>query len=411
VDLANKCLQNHYHESLDDIRRTQQYKTQLAHEEHRILVQTIRERLIQQTVRRKERLIREKEQLDIGDSSALLLNPSQFSIGNPASPGGPQNPRKTRNTRLRPDEDGYGVDPMKRKRKAPADEGEYESPAPNARAADVRSTPYKDAKAKAFYAQQEAPLLSISNLFTEKELAFNLTQAHAEANGFFARARALAGNSGSGSSNGLNGATPAEGIAASIDGLEGADAENAALLLNASPSLTPAIPVHATRSSRLANPLNDLAAAAITSAPFYATVPAIPTTTAKGNPPHAPSLPGISESEVNSDLAMMKMDLEDPLIAKLAERCIEKSGALAPSDSEKTGRLDVPLSGQNGIHAHVANAAAVMMQRQESGMGLGLGVDLGGTPMVRDRSLGGYSEVGEGVSAADFGARAKSAKV
>ena len=106
---------------------------------------------------------------------------------------------------------------------------------------------------------------------------------------------------------------------------------------------------------------------------------------------------------------MMKMDLDDPLIAKLAERCVEKSGALAPSDSDSTGRLDVPLSGQNGIHTHVANAAAVMMQRQESG--LGLGVDLGGTMMARERSAGGYSEMGEGVSAADFGARAKSAKV
>jgi hypothetical protein len=370
----------------------------------------VRERLIQQTIRKKERLIREKEQLDIGDSSALLLNPAQFSIGNPASPGGPPNPRKTRNTRLRPDEDGYGPDSAKRKRKAAADEEEHQSPAPSIRPApeSKTTTAFKDAKAKAFYAQQEAPLFSISNLFTEKELAFNLTQAHAEANGFFARAKAMSMGSVPTSVNGLNGAALDTATTTSIDGVEGADND---VPTNASPSMTPAIPVHATRSSNRTNPLNDLANAAITSAPFFATVAAIPLVNSKGNPPRCESLPGLNDADLNSDLQMMRMEPSEPILIKLAERCVEKSGPIAASDADVTGRLGVPLgflNGTNGVNGGVANAAALQMQRQESGMGLGL--ELGGTAMTREKSLGGASEVGEGVSAADFGTKAIAGK-
>lgn len=355
-------------------------------------------------MRKKERLIREKEQLDIGDSSALLLNPAQFSIGNPASPGGPQNPRKTRGTRLRPDEDGYGADSAKRKRKAPADEEEHQSPAPSIRPAteNKTSTPFKDAKAKAFYTQQEAPLFSISNLFTEKELAFNLTQAHAEANGFFARAKALSNSSAPISVNGVNGAVLDTATTASVDGVEGADND---VPMNGSPSMTPAIPVHATRSSNRTNPLNDLANAAITSAPFFATVAAVPLINSKGNPPRCESLPGLNDADLNSDLQMMRMDPSEPLLNKLAERCVEKAGPIAVSDADVTGRLGVPLgllNGTNGTNGVVANAAALQMQRQEHGMGLGL--ELGGAAMARERSSGCVSDFGEGISAADFGA-------
>jgi len=392
---------------LDEIRRTHQYKTQLAHEEHRILVQTVRERLIQQTVRKKERLIREKEQLDIGDSSALLLNPAQYTVGHPASPGGPQNPRKTRNTRLRPDEDGYGGDSLKRKRKAPADEAEHDSPAPNGRNNDNKiSNPYKDAKMKALYAQQEAPLFSVSNLFTEKELALNLAQAHVEANNFFARAKAQA-----------NGASAPTIINSSANGMivdatsvindaDGGDNETASLAPNASPSLAPAIPVHATRSSHRTNPLSDLATAALTSAPFFAVVPSIPLTTAKGNPPHAPSLPGINDTELANDLAIMRQEISDPIIAKLAERCIEKAAPFAAaSEYDVRGRAGLPPTVLNGLNGHVANAAAIAMQRQESGTGhghghgLGLGLEIGGSPMLRERSLGGNSDGGDGAAA------------
>jgi len=365
-------------------------------------VQTIRERLIQQTVRKKERLIREKEQLDIGDSSALLLNPAQYTVGHPASPGGPQNPRKTRNTRLRPDEDGYAVDSLKRKRKAPVDEGEYDSPAPNGRSNESnRSNPYKDAKAKAFYAQQEAPLFSVSNLFTEKELALNLAQAHVEANNFFARAKAQA--QGASAPTIIN--SSANGMlvdaAAGTNDAEAGDHETASMAPNASPSLAPAIPVHATRSSHRSAPLSDLATAALTSAPFFAVVPSIPLTTAKGNPPHAPSLPGINDTELAHDLAIMRQDINDPIIAKLAERCIEKAAPFNASEYDVKGRSGLPPTVLNGLNGHVANAAAIAMQRQESGLGLGL--EIGGAPMLRERSLGGNSEGGDGVSAADFG--------
>ena len=371
---------------MDEIRRTHQYKTQLAHEEHRILVQTIRERLIQQTVRKKERLIREKELLDIGEHSALLLNPAQYTVGHPASPGGPQNPRKTRHTRLRPDEDGYGGDSLKRKRKAPADEIEHDSLTPSGRSNENKtSNPYKDAKAKAFYAQQEAPLFSVSNLFTEKELALNLAQAHVEANNFFARAKAQA-----------NGASAPTIINSAANGMivdaetvmtreaDGGDNETASLA-NASPSLAPAVPVHATRSSHRTNPVSDLATAALTTAPFFAVVPSIPLTTAKGNPPHAPSLPGINDTELANDLMIMRQDINDPIIARLAERCIEKAAPFAASEFEVRGRSGLPPTVLNGLNGHVANAAAIAMQRQESGpgLGLGLGLEMGGSPMLR----------------------------
>lgn len=330
-------------------------------------------------MRKKERLIREKEQLDIGDSSALLLNPAQYTVGHPASPGGPQNPRKTRNTRLRPDEDGYGGDALKRKRKAPVDEGEHDSPAPNSRSHESKvSNPYKDAKAKAFYAQQEAPLFSVSNLFTEKELALNLAQAHVEANNFFARAKAQA-----------NGASAPTIINSSTNGMlldsatatndaDGADNDSASLAPNGSPSLAPAVPVHATRSSHRTNPLSDLATAALTPAPFFAVVPSIPLTTAKGNPPHAPSLPGINDTELANDLAIMRQDTSDPIVARLAERCIEKAAPFAASEYDVKDRSGLPPTTLNGLNGQVANAAAsaaVVMQRQESGLGLGIEVD------------------------------------
>ena len=57
---------------------------------------TIRERLVQSLSHKRAKLMKEKEQLDIADTNALLLHPSQFSITNPSSPGGGQTSRKTR---------------------------------------------------------------------------------------------------------------------------------------------------------------------------------------------------------------------------------------------------------------------------------------------------------------------------
>jgi hypothetical protein len=131
--------------------------------------------------------VKEKEHLDIADTNTLLLHPSQFSITNPSSPGGPQNGgRKTRYTRHRldPEELGNGLAPdgtSKRKRKMIEDD--QRSPS-----RDGISTPAERAKAK-ITAHQTAPLYSINSLFTDKELTFQTHQAHIATRHFFSISR------------------------------------------------------------------------------------------------------------------------------------------------------------------------------------------------------------------------------
>lgn len=152
---------------------------QFAVEECNKLADTLRERLIQSISQRKNRLMREKEQLDIADTNALLLHPNQFSITNPASPGGIQSNRKTRHTRHRVEVDdmgnGIGPEPNKRKRKVPIDE-EFGSPA---RDGGV-STPADRWKVR-MSQHQNASVYNISSLFTEKELAMHSNSAHVAA--------------------------------------------------------------------------------------------------------------------------------------------------------------------------------------------------------------------------------------
>jgi hypothetical protein len=148
-----------------------------AEEEHKALASQIRQRLITTISKRRQQLLRDKEQLDIADNNALLLNPNQFSINNPGSPGGGQN-RKTRHLRHRAISPTGGDENGKRKRKAPAMEDEgNESPAPGFRSLPPPDSlgggrsPFKDARDKSIYTQYEAPAYSLERLFTDKELA------------------------------------------------------------------------------------------------------------------------------------------------------------------------------------------------------------------------------------------------
>lgn len=175
----------------------------MAHEEHALLTKTIRDRLIQNVTQKRAKLLKDKEQLDIADSNALLLNPTQFSIGNPtASPGGGQN-RKTRNTRFRPGDAGTVVEDStaaavatapdnKRKRKAAFDD-DNGSPGPATRTLietnGGTATPSRDAKQKLFHQQFEAPLYSIESLFSDRELLLNSQRAHNATNEHFERLR------------------------------------------------------------------------------------------------------------------------------------------------------------------------------------------------------------------------------
>lgn len=129
--------------------------------------------------------MREKEQLDIADTNALLLHPNQFSITNPTSPGGIHSNRKTRHTRHRVDLDdlgnGIASEMNKRKRKAP--EEEVGSP--------VRETGGQTPaeRSKVVFAQQSAPTYSMQSLFTDKELSVHANQAHVAAVHFFSTSK------------------------------------------------------------------------------------------------------------------------------------------------------------------------------------------------------------------------------
>ena len=149
-------------------------------------------------------MLKEKEHLDIADTNALLFNPSQFSITNPASPGGTQNNRKTRHTRHRLEVDDLGAigDNNKRKRKAPGDADDG-SPGPLSRVVETdASYPLEKSKARAEYQQMTAPLYSVERLFTDKELNMHTQFAVQTAVHFWASKRTKLN---SGNSRGVNG--------------------------------------------------------------------------------------------------------------------------------------------------------------------------------------------------------------
>ena len=147
----------------------------MAEEEHKRLMDALRQRLIASVQAKKTALQRDKEKLDIADTNALLYHPNQFSINNAASPGGPQGNRKTRHTRHRLDADD--IDTInganrKRKRKAPTD---AENGSPTREAESVNGC--RGLEARQEYQQVTAPVYSIEKLFSEKELNMHLQSA------------------------------------------------------------------------------------------------------------------------------------------------------------------------------------------------------------------------------------------
>lgn len=133
---------------------------------------------------KKSRLMREKEQLDIADTNSLLLHPNQFSITNPASPGGIHGNRKTRHTRHRVDLDelGNGIHSEmlnKRKRKAPDDD--VGSP--------VRDGGAPERSRSHAVQHQPPPSYSLNSLFTDKELSAHANNAHIATVHFFSTSK------------------------------------------------------------------------------------------------------------------------------------------------------------------------------------------------------------------------------
>ncbi|RDL41263.1 Uncharacterized protein BP5553_01242 [Venustampulla echinocandica] len=154
---------------LGELEAAHAYRQKLAASEYKALASTLRDRLINSVTNKKNRLSRDKESMEIGESNALLLHPSQFGIANPSSPGGLHGKRATRLRRDADDLHSFG-DSSKRKRKAMDSD---ESPAPTRQRVDNgNSTPIWFAEKQSLTsAQIDSSLYSIDKLFTEKELA------------------------------------------------------------------------------------------------------------------------------------------------------------------------------------------------------------------------------------------------
>lgn len=181
-ELALIELHRQHEAKLERLKYECDYRLHLAAKEAEHMKNTLRERLIQTLTTKRQKLMKEKEQLDIADTNALLLHPSQFSITNPASPGGNHTVRKTRLTRHRGEHDdvtnGFSEVNSKRKRKFLGDD-DYGSPSRNGHA-----TPAERARNASVNAQLDKAY-SINQLFTEKELNLQSHQAQIATRHFF----------------------------------------------------------------------------------------------------------------------------------------------------------------------------------------------------------------------------------
>ncbi|MCJ1282653.1 hypothetical protein MMC26_001978 [Xylographa opegraphella] len=163
---------NRFNQKVQTLMEECEFAIALASEEHKVLKESVRERTIASVQAKKRNLEKEKGLLDNADSSALLLHPAQFTITQPASPGGAHSNRKTRHTRHRLDADNAEIngEAVKRKRKAPADFDNV-SPGPVGRGlVDSENTVYWDRGYSMLDSQHATPMLSINQLFNAKEL-------------------------------------------------------------------------------------------------------------------------------------------------------------------------------------------------------------------------------------------------
>lgn len=178
-------MQRDYEVRANEIESSHAYRMRLADLEYKALSTTLRDRLINSVISKKARLSKDKETIEIGESNALLLHPSQFGLANPASPGGMHSKRATRHRR-EAEELPNIFDGSKRKRKGI--DGD-ESPAPSRQRIDNGgSTPlWFTERNTNISAQVGASAYSIEKLFTEKELSMKYNEAAQAAYAFMVR--------------------------------------------------------------------------------------------------------------------------------------------------------------------------------------------------------------------------------
>lgn len=152
------------------------FQLDVAFKEHEQLVSMVRDRLYQVVQKKRSKLTAERETLDVADTTTTHFHTGQFSITHPASPGGPQSNRKTRHSRhprLELEQVGSVGESNNRKRKAPAD---TENGSPSRAVDSDTNFPWKEANTK-LEVDTTPPALALDQLFTEKELLFNLQRA------------------------------------------------------------------------------------------------------------------------------------------------------------------------------------------------------------------------------------------
>ncbi|KAK7978567.1 hypothetical protein PG996_004619 [Apiospora saccharicola] len=219
-----------YERRLRENHNTCAYKIEVAKREYKALSSTLRDRLINAITSKKARLSREKEALEISDSSALFLHPNQFSLTHPSSPGGTHAKRTTRLRREMEEQAGY-ADNKKRKRNGGDEDG---SPAPIRRALDGSNTTplWQNDRIRAMR-KETGPIYSIDKLFTDKELSMNYNTAALASYKYLLTRRDANGNV----------MTPPEDSEAGNGDAHEEDEELAAPTMERQPS-------HATRSTR-----------------------------------------------------------------------------------------------------------------------------------------------------------------
>jgi hypothetical protein len=341
---------------------------------------------------RTAKLKREKEQLDLSDSNAMLLHPNQFSIAHPASPGGPQQPRKTRRTGHKFGETEEMVAENKRKRKLFEDDNG--SPGPSSRNADLGiGSPFREAKARTINAQFEASAYSLERLFTERELNMAMNQATTAASHFFAKMKSTDTSNGEPTMNGTNGTN---GDHASENGDNGdmdqdSDGLPGAVDMGRQISSNP----HATRgATRSAVSLN-LASGQI---PYIYNPPfVLDAKIFQKNNPVAPAPPPLGSQDIEQDLKLMLRDArpDDELSEKLLQAAVNPVRAreyqVQPPDYREP--VNETTSFVRSVVPHLDVGGGALM---------GAGA-MGGVAMSAQSSMGGYSDAGGNTPLARFG--------
>ncbi|KAF2130430.1 hypothetical protein P153DRAFT_395843 [Dothidotthia symphoricarpi CBS 119687] len=372
-------LFNKHENTKNEIENAHFYKVQIAEEEHKLLAATIRERLIASIQQRTSRLKREKEQLDLSDSNAMLLHPNQFSIGNPASPGGPQAPRKTRRTghKFGDAEDLAANAENKRKRKL-FEENENESPGPSGRNIEMGiGSPFREAKARTVHAQFESSAYSLERLFTEKELNMAMNQATTAASHFFAKMKNAEPTHHEPLSNGTNGDHASEnGDTADPD--QSSDDIPGASDMARTASSNPHATRGATRSALNPSAIINGHVPFIFNAPFILDAKIFQKANAQAPPP-----PPLSAQDVEQDLKLMLRgaDPDDELNEKLLQAAVNPVKA-RDFQVQPPGFVE-PV---NEITSHVR----AVVPHLEVGM-----QGLGGVAMSAQSSAAGWSDRGE----------------